>query len=310
MNSPSPFFEIGVARSGTTLLSLMLDSHPKIAVPYESHFFVDLAKNEEQVYTDLEREAGRIKLIKWMLAQRYVREWDYVPTIDEFDLCKCTTIPRMIDQLFAAYARAKGKTIWGDKTPLYISHIDILHRYFPNAKYIHVIRDGRDVALSLTEQWFGPNDFYSAIKYWEKHVTIGRKMLAMLPKEQVFELKLEDLVISPNEKLNEICSFLEVPYSKTMLQNYTKEAKKKVGKDRSNRLHASLSEVPKIENVTKWPAKLDRGSQAIAWEVAGQTLEDLGYPSGQKTSGYKLLKKIGYKSNEFIKNRIKKRYCM
>jgi Sulfotransferase family len=294
----NPFFEIGVARSGTTLLSLMLDAHPDLAIPYESHFIADLYKEKDIISGRLINIQDRKNFLEETLRRPYVQRWDYTPTIDDIDLDNCCTLSSSINQVFAAYARHHKKGIWGDKTPSYITNIDALHHFFPDAKYIHLIRDGRDVALSLMEQWFGPNDFISALQFWKEHIVIGRKMLAMLPSHQVYELRLEDLVEQPETKLTEICDFLNLPYEIKMLESYQANAAKKVGASRASGIHQNLSSNLSINNVTKWQNKLNPAKQALAWEIAGELLVELGYPSGIKHSNFKLPQKAACRLQE------------
>ena len=299
-----PIFVIGVDRSGTTLLSLMLDSHPRISIPYESHFIIDYYRKRES-FGDLGSYFNRRQLIKSVLNEPYVREWEHQISIGEVDIEKCNSLEESINQIYLAYAQHFGKDIWGDKTPQYTSEIAILNQMFPNSKFIHLVRDGRDVALSLVKQWWGANDFVTAMKYWATKVTSAKKMLNMLPEEQYIELKFEDLVSEPEDQLKRITQFLKVDYQAKMLTNYPIKARDKVG-NRIKAHHVNLTEQPLPSQAYKWKKSLKPPNQAIAFEIAGSVLLGLGYPEGIKSHPLKILWKGHHRLVESLKYRFGK----
>ena len=300
-----PIFEVGVARSGTTILSLMLDAHPRIAIPYESHFFVDYYRNRDSVNRKLANPDARKEVMAGILNERYVREWDYTPSLESLDLSECTDLAGAIRAVYEAYADHHGKDIWGDKTPGYITHINVLNDLFPDAKFIHLIRDGRDVALSLMKQWFGPNDFVSALKFWKERALVGERMLAMLPADRVFALKMEELALYPEETLRNLCHFLEIEFVPEMLTAFNQNAAAKVG-DRIGTHHTGLSGPLDISNVTRWDKELSAADQAIAWEYAGSLFEEFGYPTGIKRHWAKSYRKVYHRFSESIQWRLKR----
>jgi hypothetical protein len=286
-----PFFLIGVARSGTTLLSLMLDSHSEITIPYESHFIIPYFKERERL-GDLRKREDRLALVQRILAERAVRHWDQKLTPDDLDLDHCLTLEGTVAELFSAYARRVGKTRWGDKTPAYTAEIHILNKMFPEARFIHIIRDGRDVALSLVQQWWGPNDFMSAMRYWADTVQCARKMLRMLPDERHVEVRFEDLVADPAREVRKVTHLLGIDFEPEMVSRYTTRAKEKVGAH-IKKHHVHLSERPSLEQTYKWLKNMKKADQAIAYEIAGNVLIELGYPEGVQSHALKLLRK-GY----------------
>ena len=101
----------------------------------------------------------------------------------------------LISGLFEKNAIGEGKTRWGDKTPYYVLHIDKLADWWPHAQFIHIIRDGRDVALSLArEHDFGVYNAYHAARLWEQYVETGRALGSSLPASQYMELRYEDML--------------------------------------------------------------------------------------------------------------------
>jgi len=292
----SPIFIIGVDRSGTTLLSLILDSHSHIAIPFESHFITKYYKDKAK-FGDLNKEKNRLFLVKSILSEFYVKQWDKKIEIEDINLDNCSSLEKTIYEIFSVYAKLHGKDIWGDKTPEYTSEIHIINKMFPNCKFIHIIRDGRDVALSLVKQWWGANDFISAIKYWEKTLSCARKMLRMLPNERYIELKYENLLTNPENEIKRILSFLRLDFEPEMMEKYRQKAGLKVG-ERIKKHHVNLTQNLIRENAYKWKQKLSPADQAIAYEIAGDLIEELGYDKGVVSHPFKLFRKAYHRISE------------
>src|SRR5262249_51654470 len=163
---------------------------------------------------------------------------------------------------------------------------------FPSARFVHIIRDGRDVALSLLQQWWGPNDFMSAMRHWTDTVQCARKMLQMLPADRHVEVKFEDLVTDPAREVWKITALLGVDFESQMVSNYTGKARDKVG-DHFRTHHMHLSERPSPDQAFKWMKTLKPADQAVAAEIAGALFAELGYPAGVTRHPLKLMRK-GY----------------
>lgn len=141
----APFFIVGSARSGTTLVRMILNSHPGVAVPPESRFIVELWRGEKAVDVGetLAALAAHPRFQLWSLPIEKVRE-QLGPTAR-------APYAEIMTAAYTAYAKSRGKTRWGDKTPRYVQHIPLLAELFPDARFVHIIRDGRNVALSYAD---------------------------------------------------------------------------------------------------------------------------------------------------------------
>ena len=188
-------FVVGCSRSGTTLLRAMLDAHPALAVPPESHFA--LAPSVRALRRALRRDP-----------------WFALWGIEAPDLhgLGCADAVRAV---FAAYAAARGKPRYADKTPHYVSHLPELAARFPEAQFVHVVRDGRDVALSLLEVPWGPDTLEDAARHWRRRVLEGRD--AGLPPDRYRELRYEALVADPERELRALAPWLGLEYAAAML---------------------------------------------------------------------------------------------
>jgi hypothetical protein len=207
---PAPFI-VGVGRSGTTLLRLMLDAHPELAIPAETHFLVDiLAIGAEESTKD-----------------RFFRAVTQAATWPNLALDECTVrnalaeiepfaAAKAVRAIYRLYAHRFGKQRWGDKTPPYRRHMIGIQRLLPEAHFIHIIRDGRDVALSYRGLWFGPGDNIEAqARFWVEQVRAARAQAAALA--HYLEIKYEALVNAPEATLRTICDYLEMGYDPRML---------------------------------------------------------------------------------------------
>lgn len=199
-----PVFIVGAPRSGTTLLQYRLRNHPRISLPTgESHFFIPLYRNQHQ-FGDL----SHLENVRSVLEAMYRQNREFLETDLhglQFDIDNLArelhaehrqTIPSIITGLFEKNARGEGKARWGDKTPYYVLHIPKLLEWFPNAQIVHLIRDGRDVALSLMgrKHDFRIYNAYCAAEYWKRYVDQGREFGQALNKDCYYEIRYEDLL--------------------------------------------------------------------------------------------------------------------
>src|SRR5262249_51997802 len=107
------------------------------------------------------------------------------------------------------------KPRWGDKTPYYAGHMHLIQSLLPEARFIHLIRDGRDVGLSVKDLWFGPNSLVEAAHWWAAGIQRARQQAGDL--RYYLEIQYEDLVARPESTLQRVCAFLDLPWHPGML---------------------------------------------------------------------------------------------
>ena len=287
----NPVFIVGVDRSGTTLLTMMLDMNSKLWIPNESHFIVDYFE-KYQIDENIQNYDFRRKIVREILNERYVLDWDIAITEDQVDVSECRTLSDVISAFYQTCASSKGKLLWGDKTPRYLVHVDVLNKLFPEARFIHIIRDGRDVAESISQMWWGANDFASALKSWERRVEIGHKMLNMLPQQRWMELRFEDLVLDTKKELRRVTDFLQLPFEESML-GYSSVAADKVG-GRIHKHHSGLMQAPQASETYRWKNRLSHADQALAWQIAGRMLKHFQYEEGVTKHHLRLARSLYY----------------
>jgi hypothetical protein len=223
-----PVFIVGAPRSGTTLLQYMLRSHPALSLPTgESHFFVPLYRNASH-YGDLSQANNVRRVLQAMEAQSaeflytdmHGLKFDIEALTQAFVAEGRSTMRDIVSGLFEKNAAGEGKPRWGDKTPYYVLHLPKLLDWWPDAQIIHIVRDGRDVALSMFARRhdFGAYNIYHVAKVWAQYVEAGREQGRRLPTSQYMELRYEDMIGDQRPALQTICSFLGETYSDDLLE--------------------------------------------------------------------------------------------
>ena len=150
------FFIVGSPRSGTTLLRTMLDSHPAIWIPPEAPFIVH-RYSKYQNLSELGNKEDYKKLFWKIVKAPCFKMIDFIPSFEKiWANLKRPSYASLMDSIFNEYILYKEKSIWGSKTPIFALHISLLCQLFPQAKYIHLVRDGRDVAASCKDRWGSP----------------------------------------------------------------------------------------------------------------------------------------------------------
>ncbi len=216
-----PLFVVGMPRSGTKLLRTVLDQHSQIGMAeFETEFFPYWVKNWDR-FGDLSEYCNFEKFYFKMMRIPYFLYCSRVGKV----IC-CSSWYKMCEgytpaQVFKALvihdinSRCTNKRIWGDKSPSYLNHMCLLKEHFPQAKFIHIIRDVRDYCLSINNAW-GKN-MYRAAQRWVDTIRKARQQGRKFG-EDYYELRFEDLISQPEKVLINVCSFLNIPFERKMLE--------------------------------------------------------------------------------------------
>lgn len=269
MSEGPPFFIVGSARSGTTLLRMVLDSHPDVGVPPESRFIVELYQGRDRVSVDttLDRLERHPRFRLWDLPIEAVSK--ELPDSPELPYAE------VMAGAYRAYVRREGKTRWGDKTPRYVEAIPLLARLWPQARFIHLVRDGRNVALSYADVPFGPKTVGAAARLWGERVRDGVAEGRAVGADRYLELHYEDLVEDPEEEIKNICAFLDLAFDEVML-SYEDQARARA-LQRARHYNPNVMRPP-IKQVRSWEEKMAPGQIEMFEATAGDVLSELGYP--------------------------------
>lgn len=273
---PFPFI-VARGRSGTTLLRAMFDAHRDMAVPHESHFVVQFARRRATYETGGAFDAPRFT--RDLLDHWAFRRWGLPDeeVLAAYEAEPPADYPSAIRGLYATYARQHGKTRYGDKTPSYVLSIDLLAATFPEGRFIHLIRDGRDVALSYLDTDFGSRTLGQAAIYWDRFVRAGRASGVRLGPERYREVRYEDLVAEPDRVLAELCNFVGLPFDERMLRYHEGADRLVAGlPEREHQHHQNLYKPP-TSGLRDWRRELEPKAVAVFEALAGGLLDDLGY---------------------------------
>src|SRR5690349_22780473 len=208
-------FIVGNDRSGTTMLRLILDRGPDLAIPPESMFLTDF---DDVFDAGGPRPGEEAALMEAVWEHPKVRLWELSgpPPAVPAGLAPADAYRFIAEAPYAAYAARHGKPRWADKTPHYVHHVDHLLQVWPDARFVILVRDGRDVALSLKRMPFGPNNAWAAAQWWARGIRAGRRAAADHP-DAVLTVRYEDVAGAPQTEVPRICDFLGVAYHDDML---------------------------------------------------------------------------------------------
>ena len=244
--SKKPIFIIGSPRSGTTVMRHIIDGHHNIFCPYVETFLF----NSLQPMLN-----GHIW--NYQLSNSPFSRADYLQWIRDFVL-----------QFFANYGSACGKQRFAEKTPSHAEVMDLIKETFPDALFIHMIRNGIDVVRSLLRMKWAPNDVFANTKTWVKSINTARKFSTCFPKEDYLEVRLENLRIDYENQVKRICTFIGEDFTSTMLNYHLPE---------NNSWQMSLAPFTPGEDTRTNIPKLSRQETKVFMDIAGPLMQDLGY---------------------------------
>jgi hypothetical protein len=269
-----PLLILGVRRSGTTLLRVMLDRHSRLAVPDESYFVPQLA----------DRHLRRIDaddFVDDLLRLNTLAEWEVPIDKVRARLRDGMPVGAAIATVYAVYAEERGKERWGDKTPMYMQNLRLLDHLFPDARFVHLIRDGRDAALSflamprgiVTETWMHPRTSADFACQWATEVAAARR-LGRRASGRYLEVRYEDLVADVEAVLRGICGFAGLEYEPAMA-DYAGNV------DVSAKPHQQRLTQPPTKGVRDWRTQMAAPDVEAFEDVAGDLLRGLGYETSR-----------------------------
>lgn len=282
MPKPIPFV-VGVGRSGTTLLRFMLDSHPDMAVLPELNWL-------EVVIDDLDAPSPDIETIKRKILK--TQSWPDLD-MDADALDKILLSPsrplggHLLRELHGGYMQRFEKTRSGSKTPKDVLRMPWLQRQLPEARFVHLIRDGRDVVLSRMSVWMSErSNIRKMTQYWKTHLEQGRKDAKEL--NHYMEIRYEDLVSDPESVLAQVCDFCELSLHPDQLKFYERSTERLdelkdikhhrlISAQERRDMFALTRHPPTKARIGKWRSEMSKDDLEDFMSVAGDLLIELGY---------------------------------
>ena len=286
-------FVFGAARSGTTILNNLLYRHFSYGMGPEGTFIAQWARRLP-AYGDLRDDAKLEGLVRDVSRCRMLEIARHKYRRNPFDVSPELILSRLRERsyagvvyaVFECMAALQGCTRVGNKNPDYGRQFPLLHQLFPtHAKYLAIVRDGRDVALSIMKTRWGLSSSYAAAKAWRQALADLCQMQGQLSPNRLHVVKYEDLLRQPRETLEAVRSFLAIA---------PQDAKVEAAA-------AEIAEGKKAANFDKWRRQMSANDLRIFEGMAGDWLQDFGYELSGNARGISWRDYLRYESREYMR---------
>lgn len=260
----------------------MLNAHPLLAITPESHWIPRLYQERKGLTAEGWVTPG---LIPYLFSlPKFTRLGISGEDLQELmGSDSPVSYAQLVSGIFDLYGKAQGKALVGDKTPGYVRTIPLLHKLWNTARFVHLIRDGRDVCLSVanwrktslkqpgTFSTWKADPVSTTALWWEAMVRLGREAGKSLGPDRYCEIRYESLVDHPEEGCAALCAFLGLSYDDAMLRFHEGRTRTKPGLDAK---HAWL---PVTSGLRDWKSQMPTEQVERFESAAGKLLDELGY---------------------------------
>ena len=291
-----PIFVVGCPRSGTTLLAGLLSAHSKLSCGPETEFFTGLC------IANRNNRLCRAKTWPEEAANYLFSKVHEKPIPDYYGIARTEIIsylkqrenscPAILESLTETHMRQQGKQRWVEKTPTHLIHLREIRRHYPDAPVIRIIRDPRDVALSLLNVPWGPSSFAAAVLHWWNSDELSASFFET--DRNCMTLRFEDVVMNPESELRKLCEFVGEEFESGMMDPSQSIA------------HLNPTKIPwkqkagqQIDRgrVAIWQRETNADQQRQAEAIAGDRAKAYGYPTSFQFSRYLQVLNLGNLSN-------------
>lgn len=275
----TPFFIVSTGRSGSTLLRTLILQNKSVSIPPESHMLGKV----------VDKYNGGIRKLPWEYVVRLVAaEFQSTHGFELWEMplnkfyksatklpSEQRTLANLIEHFYLHYAKLHNPsaTRWGDKSMYNIRYLPQLLQLFPQGNFIHIVRDGRDVAASLLAHE-ATATIRQAATYWQEQVQKAVEFGNRMGSDQYLEIRYEDLVAAPEATMRQVYDFIDLPFSAEMF-NFWENVTEIAGTNRE--LHKNLRRPINTNAIGKWHTQLTTQQKEIANRLMKPTLEQLGY---------------------------------
>ena len=291
-----PVFVVGFPRSGTTLLAGLLGAHSRLICGPETEFFTGL---------ETANRGNRLcQAAKWPeeAADFLFSKVHEKPIPDYYGITRAEMVsylvqrerscPAILESLTETYMRRQGKQRWVEKTPTHLIYVREIRRYYPDAPIIRIIRDPRDVALSLLNVPWGPPGFAAAILHWRYFDDLSAPFFDT--DRNTLTVRFEDVVMNPESELQKLCQFIGEEFEPGMMDTSQSVA------------HVNPTKIPWKQNAGRqidtsriaiWQRETTPDQQSQAEAIAGDRAKAYGYPTSFQFNRYLQVFNLGNLSN-------------
>lgn len=273
-----PVFMIGTRRSGTNLLRVMLNQLPDIVAPHPPHVlhhFTPLLPS----YGDLHEDGNFAALIDDVcrLVELNPVPWEGI-TLERNKIaaaCRERSVVAAYGAVYQALADARGATTWLCKSMQNTLFLPQIEAYFPDAKYIFLYRDGRDVAVSFRKALVGEKHYYHVAREWAEWNRAALAHRKRVSAARFASVSYEELTAQPEQTMKRLCTFLGAKYHPSMLEFYASDEAKRTAD--SSVLWGNVIKPIISGNTRKFVREMSVEDISVFESVAGDVLDALGY---------------------------------
>ena len=276
-------FIVGCPRSGTTLLRHIVSAHPEITITPEAHWIPLIFEERKSLTPEgmitpalVDQLLEHPKFALFRLPEEQVRVLGGNGHSQSY--------ASFLARIFDLYGEKQGKALVGNKTPDSARRMHTLHALWPKARFVHLIRDGRNVALSLmnwsrvaqkrpgTFSTWKEDPVSTAAMWWELNVRRGREGAKTLDPNLYYEIRYESLIATPEQECRALCAFLGLHFHDAMLRH--QDAKPGIGPD----VRAKRDWQPITTGMRDWRSEMTLDEVERCEAAVGDLLDELGYP--------------------------------
>lgn len=265
----------------------MLTSHENVIIPPESHFFLWLEEkyskgiNEENEFNFIQDLFNSTKFETWNISREQ---------IEKLIIGNSLSYSELIQSIYLLYGEIHGKNhllAWGDKNKLWKEKLPAIVTHFPDSKFIHLVRDGRDVACSFkelksirTDSHYAPDlptEIDEIAIRWDSNISAIEQFLNTVKTTNKILLRYEDLLSNPLEELRKLSNFLEIGFSDSMLNYVEENLKHEYEPKEFIAWKRKLNQPIDLSNIGKYKSVLTSLEKQMFYSIASRWLIHFGY---------------------------------
>lgn len=277
--SRGPIFIVGHWRSGTTLLSVMLDRHSAIAVTPETHFVEQMAPRFSPSWPNAEErpETGPLDFIARMLNDTRLADLRLEPARVLECLGERPLTPESVfDSILRCYAISHNKPLVAEKTPGHLHYLDLLLRWFPEARFVWVVRDGRDAVRSMRRLPWVSLPLWDLCLRWRRNMKELRRFERLYP-QRIHRVRFESLLEHPDREIARLCAFLGVRFEPLHAQAPSRPTPSSVVPHWELDWKGRATTPIDRSRLAAWREEADEREVRLMECLMGQQLDALGY---------------------------------
>jgi hypothetical protein len=280
----APFFIIGSGRSGTTLLRMILASHSRLSIPPETWYLLRLGE-----LLDIRRPLTPDEIVRVTQIMTDHYRWADM-NFDASDFRRQVAdlgtpyLRDVVELVYQNHLHVEHKSRWGDKTPGYIEIAPQLAALFPGAKFVHFVRDGRDVAKSFQSLRWAGRWLHDNTREWVEAMDYNQRWIHSTLSGQIFQARYEDLVLDTERTIREICKFLGEEFEPGMLS--WQEKVDGLMPAREVKIHEKLKHIPDSTFIFRWKREMSIREMLVSEAFMGNHLGALGYELRFRNPGW------------------------